>query len=175
VNIAMCDSSQHNFASAKIDHTIYGDKINSIRSTLATKVLDRIFFKWLEEYAVHERLDEKTLLALSGVEWLFMARGNADVMKDASADNTRLGNASLSYETLYSKDGKDWKREVKQAVNERAMMLKWWRDACKQNGLPEDTPCPFFAKAATPAAPTEDMVEHDSQKNLNPNNKTKGK
>lgn len=175
VNIAMCDSSQHNFASAKIDHTIYGDKINSIRSTLATKVLDRIFFKWLEEYAVHERLDEKTLLALSGVEWLFMARGNADVMKDASADNTRLGNASLSYETLYSKDGKDWKREVKQAVDERAMMLKWWRDACKQNGLPEDTPCPFFAKAATPAAPTADMVEHDSQKNLNPNNKTKGK
>ena len=175
VNIAMCDSSQHNFASAKIDHTIYGDKINSIRSTLATKVLDRIFFKWLEEYAVHERLDEKTLLALSDVEWLFMARGNADVMKDASADNTRLGNASLSYETLYSKDGKDWKREVKQAVDERAMMLKWWRDACKQNGLPEDTPCPFFAKAATPAAPTEDMVEHDSQKNLNPNNKTKGK
>ena len=176
VNIAMCDSSQHNFASAKIDHTVYGDKINSIRSVLATKVLDRIFFKWLEEYSVQQRIDEKTMDALSEVEWLFMARGNADVMKDASADNTRLGNASLSYETLYAKDGKDWKREGRQAVSERAMMLAWWIEACKKNGLPEDTPCPFFAKAAvaTPAAPTEDELQHDSQRNLNPNNKSKG-
>ena len=175
VNIAMCDSSQHNFASAKIDHTVYGDKINSVRSTLATKVLDRIFFKWLEEYAVQQRLDEGTVLALSGIEWLFMARGNADVMKDASADNTRLGNASLSYETLYAKDGKDWKREVRQAVQERAQMLAWWIKSCRENGLPEDTPCPFFAKsAATPSAPTEDQLEHQSQRNRNPNNRAKG-
>ena len=174
VNIAMCDSSQHNFASAKLDHTIYTDKINSVRATLATDVLDRIFFKWLEEYAVQQRLDDKVVLALSDVEWLFMARGNADVMKDASADNTRLGNASLSYETLYAKDGKDWKREVRQAIDERAQMLAWWLDACRKNGLPENTPCPFFAKsAATPAAPTEDEIEHDSQKNQNPNNRAK--
>lgn len=174
VNIAMCDSSQHNFASAKIDHTTYGDKINSVRSTLAVKVLDRIFFKWLEEYAVRQRLDRKTLAALRCTEWLFMARGNADVMKDASADNTRLGNASLSYETLYAKDGKDWKREVRQAIYERAQMMAWWREACAKNGLPEDTPCPFFAKSAAPVAPTEDELEHETQKNTNPNNKAKG-
>ena len=56
------------------------------------------------------------------------------------------------------------------------MMLAWWIEACKKNGLPEDTPCPFFAKAAvaTPAAPTEDELRHDSQRNLNPNNKSKG-
>lgn len=175
VNIAMCDSSQHNFASAKIDHTVYGDKINSIRSTLATKVLDRIFFNWLEEYAIRESIDEKTMDALADVEWLFMARGNADVMKDAAADNTRLGNASLSYETLYAKDGKDWKREVRQALSERAQMLAWWREECKTNGLPEETPCPFFAKNAGAAkpAPTEDQVEHESQRNRNPNNRAK--
>ena len=172
VNIAMCDSSQHNFASAKIDHTIYGDKINSIRSTLATKVLDRIFFTWLEEYAIRESIDEKTMDALADVEWLFMARGNADVMKDAAADNTRLGNASLSYETLYAKDGKDWKREVRQALSERAQMLAWWREECRTNGLHEETPCPFFAKdaGADNPAPTEDQVEHESQRNRNPNN-----
>ena len=55
VNIAMCDSSQHNFASAKIDHTTYSDKIDSVRSTLVMQVLDRVFFKWLEEYAVSTR------------------------------------------------------------------------------------------------------------------------
>ena len=96
-------------------------------------------------------------------------------MKDASADNTRLGNASLSYETLYAKDGKDWKREVRQAVAERAQILSWWRDECAKNGLPEDTPCPFFAKSApVPSAPAEDQLQHDTQKNLNPNNRAKG-
>ena len=175
VNIAMCDSSQHNFASAKLDHTTYSDKIDSVRSTLVTQVLDRVFFKWLEEYAVVERLDCRTLAALRRTEWLFTERANADVMKDASADNTRLGNATTSYATLYAKDGKDWKREVRQAVDERAQILAWWLDACKKNGLPETTPCPFFAKtAAAPAAPTEDQLEHDSQRNLNPNNKSKG-
>lgn len=166
VNVALCDSSKHNFASAKLDHTVYGDKIESVRSTLAVKVLDRIFFKWLEEYAVRKDLNPAVVSALRCTEWLFTVRGNADVMKDASADNTRLGNGSLSYETLYAKDGKDWKREVKQAVEERAQMLAWWRDACRKNGLPEDTPCPFFTKGggATRPAPTEDEVEHEAEK-----------
>ncbi len=173
VNIAMCDSSQHNFASAKLDHTTYCDKVASVRSTLVTKVLDRVFCKWLDEYAVLERIDAPVLAALRRTEWLFTERANSDVMKDASADNTRLGNASMSYATLYAKEGKDWKREVRQALSERAQMLAWWREECKANGLPEETPCPFFAKDATPAAPTEDELQHDSQKNLNPNNQAK--
>ena len=175
VNIAMCDSSQHNFASAKLDHTTYSDKINNVRSTLVTKVLDRVFFKWLEEYAAHHRLAPSALSAMRRTEWLFTERANADVMKDASADNTRLGNATTSYATLYAKDGKDWSREVRQALAERAKMLAWWREECKKNGLPDDTPCPFFGKDATPPAPTETQVEHESQRNLNPNNNNGGR
>ena len=73
-----------------------------------------------------------------------------------------------------AKDGKDWKREVRQAVAERAQILSWWREECAKNGLPEDTPCPFFAKSApVPSAPTEDQLQHDTQKNLNPNNRAK--
>ena len=48
-------------------------------------------------------------------------------------------------------------------------MLAWWKTECANNGLPTDTPCPFFAKSATAPAPTDDMLEHDSQKNTNPN------
>ena len=170
VNIAMCDSSQHNFASAKLDHTTYGKKIQSVRSTLVTKVLDRIFAKWLEEYNILKPQMPATLAALRRTEWLFAERGNTDVMKDASADNTRLGNGTTNYQTLYGKDGKDWKRETDQAIDEKVHILVRWREKCRENGLPEDTPCPFFAKGgATPAAPTEDQLEHDTQKK--PNNK----
>ena len=172
VNIAMCDSSHHNFASAKLDFTIYGDKLTAVRSTLVTKVLDRVFYKWLEEYAVVNRIDPRSLAALRRTEWLFTERTNADVMKDASADNTRLGNGTLTYEAYFAKAGKDGHRETRKALAERARMLAEWREECKSNGIPEDTPCPFFAKDASPAT-TEDMIEHDAQKNLNPNNNAK--
>lgn len=175
VNIAMCDSSKHNFASAKMDHTTYTDKINSIRETLGEKVLDRIFFKWLEEYIALHPVALSVQVALRQTEWLFTQRGSSDVMKDASADNTRLGNATLSYETYYAREGKDGNREVDKALAERARMLAKWREECKRYGLPETTPCPFFAQGgATKPAPSEDEIEHDSQKNLNPNNKQKG-
>ncbi len=166
VNIAMCDSSKHNFASAKLDHTTYGKKIQVVRSTLVTKVLDRIFAKWLEEYAVRNPQPRATLAALRRTEWLFAERGNTDVMKDASADNTRLGNGTTNLATLYAKDGKDWKRETDQAIEEKVYILARWREKCRESGLPEDTPCPFLAKGgATTAAPTEDQLEHDAQRN----------
>lgn len=174
VNIAMCDSSQHNFASAKLDHKTYGDKIMTVRSTLVTKVLDRVFSKWLEEYAVRNNLDAKTIAGLRSTEWLFTERASSDVLKDASADNTRLGNATVSYAALYAKDGKDWKREVAQALAERAFILAKWREVCKANNLPEDTPCPFAPKdTAQPVSPSEDELEHDTQKNNNPANNRK--
>lgn len=175
VNIAMCDSSQHNFASAKLDHMTYGDKIGITRSTLATEVLDRIFFAWLEEYATTHEISRQALASLRKTEWLFTERGNSEVMKDASADNTRLSNGTTTRATIYAKDGKDWKRETDQAIDEAAYIMKAWRDKCIANGLPEDTPCPFVPRSgmASSQAPTEDMVEHDAQKNAAPRRKTK--
>ena len=166
VNIAMCDSSKHNFASAKLDHMTYGDKIASVRAALSVKVLDRVFLKWLEEYAaVRGGIGTGELAALRKTEWLFTERGNADVMKDASADNTRLGNGTTTRAALYAKDGRDWRRETDQALGEYAYILKRWRENCSANGLPLDTPCPILSGGgAERQAPTEDMVEHEAEK-----------
>lgn len=175
VNIAMCDSSQHNFASAKLDHMTYGDKIASVRAALSVKVLDRVFFKWLEEYAaVRGGIGPGELAALRKTEWLFTERGNADVMKDASADNTRLGNGTTTRAALYAKDGRDWRRETDQALSEYAYILKRWRENCAENGLPLDTPCPILSGGgADKPAPTEDMVEHEAEKKPKNDGKTR--
>lgn len=174
VNIAMCDSSQHNFASAKLDHMTYGDHIDDVRSRLSVTVLDRIFFAWLEEYAAINRIDGQTLSALRKTEWLFKERRNNDVMKDASADNTRLGNGTLSRQTYYAGKGADWKRETDQIVDEYIHILKSWKEKCKANGLDESTPCPILTRggAATAPAPTEDMVQHEAEKSAATQGKT---
>lgn len=176
VNIAMCDSSQHNFASAKLDHMTYGDKVEKTRAALSVEVLDRVFFAWLEEYAVIARLDERTVDALHKTEWRFTERGSADVMKDASADNTRLGNGTTTREAIFSKGGRDWKRETDQILSESAYILKRWREECASKGIPEDTPCPILGVKSDGAteAPTEDMLEHDAEKasNRNPNGRS---
>lgn len=164
VNVAMCDSSQHNFASAKLDHMTYGDHIGDVRAALSVKVLDRVFFAWLEEYAAINRIEPSVLSALHRTEWLFTERGNADVMKDASADNTRLANGTTTRAALYAKDGRDWKRETEQALEECAFIYAKWREYCKRNGLDENTPCPISQKAN---APTADMIEHDAEKREN--------
>lgn len=173
VNIAMCDSSQHNFASAKLDHMTYGDHIDDVRSRLSSKVLDRIFFAWLEEYAALERIDPAIVAALRKTEWLFKERRNNDVMKDASADNTRLGNGTLSRQTYYAGKGADWKRETDQIVDEYIHILKSWKEKCKANGLDESTPCPILTRggAATAPAPTEDTVQHEAEKSAATQNK----
>lgn len=165
VNIAMCDSSQHNFASAKLDHMTYGDRIATVRAALSVTVLDRVFMRWLEEFAVLRGLGADEVAALRKTEWLFTERGNSDVMKDASADNTRLGNGTTTRAALYAKDGRDWKRETDQSLAEYAYIMAEWRERCRESGLPEDTPCPILSgKAATSPAPTEDMLEHDAEK-----------
>ena len=176
VNIAMCDSSQHNFASAKLDHMTYGDKIAAVRSVLAVKVLDRVFFAWLDEYAAINPMDARTIAALHRTEWLFKESQNSDVMKDASADNTRLMNGTATFESICAKNGVDHIRLIDEGISERIRILAKWRDALKANGLPEDTPCPFTTvkadakkadakKADAESAPTEDELQHETQRN----------
>ena len=58
-------------------------------------------------------------------------------MKDASADNTRLGNGTLSRQAYYAGKGADWKRETDQIVDEYIHILKSWKEKCKANGLDE--------------------------------------
>lgn len=168
VNIAMSDSSQHNFASAKLDHMTYGDKIADVRAALSVDILDRVFFAWLDEYAARNPMDAETFAALHRTEWLFTERGNSEVMKDASADNTRLGNGTTTLDIICSKSGRDWKRVQDQWLEENARKIAKWREVCKANGLPEDTPLPGGGKSATAPAPTEDMIEHEAEKNAAP-------
>lgn len=176
VNIAMCDSSQHNFASAKLDHMTYGDRIDKERAALSVEILDRVFFAWLDEYAVVESLSPRTVAALRKTEWRFTERRGADVMKDASADNTRLGNGTTNFDIIYSGKGMDWERETDKLIDQYASILAKWKAKCKELGLDESTPCPFLAKsgaAANNPAPTEDMLEHDTQNNAATNKNAK--
>lgn len=160
-NIAACDSSNYNYASGRLDHMTYDSAIATRRSVISTEILDRVFFAWFEEWMIGKNLPQKVTRAAHRTEWLFSRRGNADPLKDANADKVRLDSATSTLSDLYAKDGKDWRRQAEQAVEERVTILAIWRKQCKAKGLPEDTPCPFGQEKTTPAAPPKSQPKSD--------------
>ena len=153
-NIAACDSSSYNYASGRLDHQTYDRSIEVERADLRAAVLDRIYAAWLGEYAAVAGLNRQQLLELHDHAWHFAGRGHVDPNKEASADETRLKNGTLTRARYWAKQGADWKRESAQWIKERIEMEQQWNDAREKAGL-EPAPYPGEGQPATPSAQPE--------------------
>lgn len=163
-NIAACNSSGYNYASGRLDHQTYDRSIDIERSDLSVMVLDRFFDAYLTEYAARFSLsqeDRNELMAAK--EWLFASRNHVDPNKEASADDMRFKNGSLTKAAYYAKQAKDWKRESRQYIREQVELEIEWNKAREEAGLP---PAPFPGAipapyVQTPAKPPEETVEDE--------------
>jgi capsid protein len=156
-NVAACDSSSYNYASGRLDHQTYDRSIETERYDLASSVLDRIYAEWLAEYSTAERLSQSEVASLVDHEWHFSGRDHVDPNKEASADETRLRNATLTRARYWAKRGADWKREDTQWIRERIFIEQQWHQARKDAGLPPAA----FPGNVVPGAPKQaDPDEH---------------
>lgn len=141
LNVATCDSSGYNYASGRLDHQTYDRSINIERAELRGDMLDRIYTAWLEEYSASTSLTREELEEITDHTWNFSGRDHVDPAKEASADNTRFNNGSLTKADYFSKRGRDWKREEKQRIGEMITQEVMWDQARKDAGL-EPAPYP---------------------------------
>lgn len=141
LNVATCDSSGYNYASGRLDHQTYDRSINIERAELRGDMLDRIYTAWLEEYSASTSLTREELEEITDHTWNFSGRDHVDPAKEASADNTRFNNGSLTKADYFSKRGRDWKREEKQRIAEMITQEVMWDRARKDAGL-EPAPYP---------------------------------
>lgn len=153
-NIALCDSSDYNYASGRLDHQTYERSIQTERSDIRDMILDRVYAAWLDEYAIAKRMTATEKAAAERHEWYYRGRGHVDPNKEANADNTRFGNLSNNLSIYYSGQGKDWKRPVTQAIVEKVFCEKTWNEERKKQGLPP-APFPVNVTGTTPDEPDE--------------------
>ena len=144
-NVAACDSSSYNYASGRLDHQTYDRYIDVKRFFASTEILDRVWEAYLQEYAPLKRLTPAQVEEISVAEWFFTSRDHVDPGKEASADDTRLKNGTLTRSSYYAKKGFDGTSEMHKWVSEEVALLKLWKEELKRQGLPENTPMPGSA------------------------------
>jgi capsid protein len=139
-NVAAGNSSGYNYASGRLDHQTYDRMIDVDRHDTASIILDRVYTEWLAEYSTRHSMTDADRAEVAGHAWYFAGRGHVDPNKEASADDTRLKNGTLTHAAYYAKQGKDSKRERTQRIREIIAGEVEWNAARKAAGL---DPAPF--------------------------------
>ena len=167
-NVAACDSSRYNYASGRLDHQTYDRGIEVERAEIRLAILDRIYAAWLAEYSAIAGLPQAQVDALRDHEWHFSGRGHVDPGKEASADQTRLANGTLTRARYWAKHGADWKREDSQWIKEMIEREKMWNEARADAGLP---PAPM---PSAPGAPPNTLAVDENEPDLDDSDEPEG-
>jgi capsid protein len=116
-NVAACDSSDSNFASGRLDYTIYYTGIDIRRSTLAEENLDRLFREWTREAVLLKDKNGSYIPAevaaiIDDLEfswhWDGHEMGNPEQL--ARAREVDLATGSKTLPEIWAEKGKDWRR-----------------------------------------------------------------
>lgn len=133
-NVAAMNSAQYNYASGRLDHQKYHRFIKTIRAWAEQRLLRRIFAAWISEaYLIGGYFEtaptwEQILRAIRLIRWFWPGFEHVDPVKEASAENTRLGNGTETLEDAWASRGHDWRRKMIQ----RAKEIRF----CRDNAIP---------------------------------------
>lgn len=107
-NLAACDSSSYNYASGKLDHQTYFVGLDVEREDGNDLVLDPLFSAWYSEAAPVYGWDREE----PEVAWDWPQHPVADVVSEASAQDTKLKNGTLSLSLAYSNAGEEYAEQL---------------------------------------------------------------
>ena len=124
LNIALCNSSQYNYSSGRLDHQTYYKAIRVDQSHLERVVLDRLLAAWLDEATLVPDLLPSGLgpFAQWPHQWFWDGHEHVDPAKEANAQATRLESHTTTLADEYAKRGQDWEVQLRQRAKEVALM-----------------------------------------------------
>lgn len=150
--IALGDSSKSNFASARLDHLLYWEAVDTEREDCERDVLEPVFAAWYAEARLVPGLLPEGLPARAGDlphAWSWPARPVIDPIAEAQSDEVRLRSGTTTQAELAGGRGEDWRDRIRQQAKEEA-----YRTAVrKEMGLP-----PAAAPAPAPGGGLSDAA-----------------
>jgi len=163
-NIAACDSSDYNYASGRLDHQTYDRGIEVERAEIKLDVLLPVYSMWLEEYASITGMTPADKEQVRTPEFHYAGRDHVDPNKEASADDLRLKNGTLTRARYWAKRGADGKRETAKWMQEIIDDELAWNEARKKAGL-LPAPFPGLENKQSPAKPAADDSGNGNNQN----------
>ena len=127
INVALGDSSRHNYASGRLDWQTWFKSRRVDRSNIEYMVLDRLFAAWLREAMLIEGYLPQRLRSVRtdwSHTWMWDGDEHVDPQKEANAQATRLANLTTTLAEEWQKKGKDWEEQLTQIARERELMGK---------------------------------------------------
>jgi lambda family phage portal protein len=121
INVISGDSSQHNYASGRLDHQTYHRAIRVTQASMSRTILNKLFVEWLKEFSLANGYSSNKF-ADCRATWMFDGFEHVDPKKEADAQAIRIANMTTSYATEYAKQGRDWEIEFKQIAKEQEMI-----------------------------------------------------
>ena len=112
LNIALANSSQYNYASGRLDHQVYFKFLFTIRSYLERHLLNAVFRRWLLSESFRMPGAGSLNLATVMPKWYWPGREHADPQKEASSQDIKLTNGTLTLEDAWAEQGQDWRRKI---------------------------------------------------------------
>jgi lambda family phage portal protein len=118
-NIALGDSSDHSYASGRLDHQAWFQRVEIDPSRIGSVVLDRLLSSWWAEMVLAGALPPAAGSTPLPHRWMWRSRKHVDPKKEAEAQAVRLAAGTTTLSREYGAEGLDWETESEQIVIER--------------------------------------------------------
>lgn len=133
-NLIAGNSSDHNYASGRLDHHEFQKAIRLDQSAAAINVMRPIFRSWWREYALTRRIRGAELAQFPVTAWYWDGFEHVDPTKEANAQAIRLASGTTNLSIEYGKVGLDWEDQVRQKAREEELMRELGLTSNAQSG-----------------------------------------
>jgi len=133
-NVAAANSAGYNYASGRLDWQVYFRSIRTLQRWIELRVCEPILAAWLTEARLYRGLLPMALVKKIKTQWFWPGTEHVDPQKEANGQKTRLANLTTNLAEEWSRQGKDWKKQIAQRAKEVAY--------CEELGLTAEPPPP---------------------------------
>lgn len=142
-NLAACDSSNHNYASGKLDREAYYVQLDVEREDASDLVLSKVAREFALELETIYRIP-RFRMADAAIAWDWPSHPVADVESETSANDRKLKNGSASLSRVYQEAGENFDVEVERMAADygvtveemrRGLFLANFNDRNQQAGM----------------------------------------